>query len=346
MANIEALNFAKQIVAHLDSQEVKKGDGYLDKPIWSQFIADKGGKDINNSISYQNAERSIAKYLTEQANKLHTTASKLAAEWLKFRFVPKTVSANTTSKETPENAAPVRNEKELTKVYELQAEKFTPAKAFQIKNSEDISESDMSLHQRAEAIAEAWAEPYHVSNKNGEFTKFVEKLYKLAKKLNITKTNGGSWDKSKYPTIEDQIVDELMAIFAGESSFDPRSKNGKYRGIFQLDQMSLNALKMSNKVGRISAFANLSRIQQLEYFAAHIELGKTYSQLGDKALSPAEAWRLVQYPAYGKPEKLKSKSQQKAAADTLVSKKRAITKIQQRRNEIEFSETQDEKNRT
>ncbi len=310
----------------LDESDGKK-DNKISASVWNQFAKICGGNAVKESINNNDAIRSIGIYL-ERAT---ADTKKKIAQFLGLNNQNNNqnqgVNRNRNRSLMPDNTIPNDEPGRVAKL----GRNEVVAPAVPVHN---VSQSS-GTKKNAKAIADAWAETFGISNKNGEFTKFVERLYDIAKQLNITKTNSGSWDKTTYPTKEDQIVDELMAVFAGESSFNPKAKNGGYRGIFQLDQMSLDSLNMSNKVKSIDQFANLSRIQQLDYFVAHINLGRSYSKMGNQPISSAEAWRLVKFPAYGNPSILKEPSKSKAIK-TLAQKQNAIKTIQGRRNEIRF----------
>lgn len=159
-------------------------------------------------------------------------------------------------------------------------------------------------------IADSWADKWGISNTNGEFTRFVRKVYDIAQELNITKLNGKR--DSRFPNKEDQIVDEILAIFAGESSFNPKAVNSNlYYGIFQFSEISMKDCAQQNKLKEkglkrlsMAEFRKLPRIKQLDYFVAHINLAKMYSRIGNKPISAAQAWAMVKGPFNG--QKLKA----------------------------------------
>ncbi len=183
-------------------------------------------------------------------------------------------------------------------------------------------------------IADSWAKTYNISNKNGEFTAFVEKLYKVAAKLNLTQTNSGNWDKSKYPTKQDQVIDEMLAAFANESQFNPgaRSKSGTYHGIFQFSDVAMNDMvEKGTKLKKVtmSQFEKLSRLEQLDYMLEYTLLCKnTYSKLGNSPISPKQAYEMWEYPSLGNPanvvqtkkRKISGAAQIKLREDTIKTK--------------------------
>ena len=71
---------AYQIAAKLDAQD--GADGQISKSIWDGFVADKGGKTIDESIDLKSAMNSITTYLVRQAKSAGQTVDTLAKDWL------------------------------------------------------------------------------------------------------------------------------------------------------------------------------------------------------------------------------------------------------------------------
>ena len=281
-----------------------KGETFIRKSIWNEFADICGGKHINEQITKDDAMRSIKTYIQRAT----ADTKKKIAQFLGLNNQNnnQSVSADKRTDRSlmPDNTIP---NDEPARVATVGKSNIPPAAP--LSNVSNTPQSSTSQTKRAKAIADSWAETFKISNRNGEFTKFVERLYEIAKELNITKTTSGTWDKSKYPTIEDQIVDELMAIFAGESRFRTKT-SGIYHGIFQLandpnimaDADTTKYLKEANlKYTNIKAFDNLSRLQQLEYLVPYLKTGIKRSNLKGQSISPAQVWSMIKYPSLGKP---------------------------------------------
>ena len=176
----------------------------------------------------------------------------------------------------------------------------------------EIVKRQQQHNKTVEIIANSWAKTFGITNKT-EFNQFIEKLYDVAKELNITTTNH-PYNPKKYPTIEDQIVDEMCGIFAQESKFSPKSvsPDAKYYGLFQFAQISLNDLnkQIQNKVlnvkklnlkplKNIQDFTKLSRLEQLDYMIAHIKNCKQYSGILNKSVSPKQVYAMLVDPWAG-----------------------------------------------
>ena len=72
---------AYQIAVKLDAQD-GTADGQISKSIWDGFVADKGGRQIEESISLKEAINFIATNLVRQAKTAGKTVDELAKEWL------------------------------------------------------------------------------------------------------------------------------------------------------------------------------------------------------------------------------------------------------------------------
>ena len=146
---------------------------------------------------------------------------------------------------------------------------------------------------------------------------FYEKLYDVIETLNVTIPES-AWDKENYSSLKEQIMDEVIAIFAGKSQLNPKSKNSIYNGIFQLATPGLKeakswAQKNPNVSGMenisndmtITKFRNSSGTLQLDYLVAYIGKCKEYSKIGaDESITPGQLWAMIKYPFKGKNSKL------------------------------------------
>ena len=69
------------LAQNLDAKD-GKCDGKISANIWNEFVADKGGKTIKNSITLENANRSISTYLAKNSQSTGKSKDDLGIEWL------------------------------------------------------------------------------------------------------------------------------------------------------------------------------------------------------------------------------------------------------------------------
>lgn len=178
---------------------------------------------------------------------------------------------------------------------------------------------------------------------------FYDKLYDLIKKLNCT-IKDKDFKPEEYSSKEEQTMDEVIAIFAGEAQLDPKStkiaytKDSKtgakkqitYYGLFQLAEDGLTDvknlatapadsalskrvtnegikkedLKNINKELKISEFVKLSGTQQLDYLLGYMTNSKCYSKLAGKSITPEQFWTMVKLPFQGQNTKEVAKKDQ------------------------------------
>ena len=149
---------------------------------------------------------------------------------------------------------------------------------------------------------ERWSKVYKDTNLD---KKFYDKLYDIIDKLHCT-IKDEDFKKEKYHSKKEQVMDEVIAIFARESSLNSRTINGCYNGIFQLDSMSLKTIQSTsdtykieniNKKISIENFRNLSGEEQLDYLVGHIAYAlKTGEFSKEKSMPPAELWAMIKLP--------------------------------------------------
>ncbi len=178
------------------------------------------------------------------------------------------------------------------------------------KTAKTASTKYVPSEKTVKAIADSWAAKWKISNKNGEFTKFVRKLYDVASALNVTKLNGER--DNRFPHKEDQIVDEIMGIFANESQFNTKStsKDNLFHGIFQFSAVGMQECedkeylkKAGLKKLSMTEFKQLSGTRQLDYMVEYVKICKKYySKIGDnEAIAPKQLYAMINYPKAGKP---------------------------------------------
>ena len=226
---------------------------------------------------------------------------------------------------------------------EIEAAPAVSTRVETIKTAETSStKSEPLTHAEcAKKVADSWAKTYGVSNKNGEFTAFVEKVYKVAKELNLSVPNEKR--DGKYPTLEDQVVDELMGAFANESKFkaNARSKDGLYHGIFQFSNIMMKELSQKGcKLKKVSMqeFEKLPRTKQLDYMLESVKICKKYySKLGNQPISAKQIYAMWKFPAAGNPNaKIKYGKKVHIGAQVQQEKCDTIKAKQRERGEISF----------
>lgn len=220
-------------------------------------------------------------------------------------------------------------------------------------NSDEISISlnpDINLHditvKRAE-ICEKMQEKWCKTFKNAPLKEdFFLKLYDLMKTLNV-KISEKDFDKNHYSSPEEQAMDELIAMFAGEARLNPRTigtVKGKptFYGLFQLSQDGLNAAKkwaknhpnaagMSNinQNMTLQKFRQLSGEKQLDYLVAYIGSSRDASNIPEnESLSPAKLWSMVKLPNLNENNSQKKERRER----TIIQKQDSIARIFNRNN--------------
>lgn len=84
MAEIDKTNLrsmARAIALELDKKDSCGKDGKIEASIWNKFVEDKGGKQIRESITLENAIKSITTYLAKNATKTGEAFGDLADKW-------------------------------------------------------------------------------------------------------------------------------------------------------------------------------------------------------------------------------------------------------------------------
>lgn len=217
--------------------------------------------------------------------------------------------------------------------------------------SSDEKTKELTLEEKHKIIvnelANKWSKTYNISNQNGKFSEFVEAVYDAAKELNITQVNS-KWNHKEYPTEADQIVDEILGIFAQESRFDPKAVcKRKYYGIFQFAEISMKELKLKGsklKILTMDEFIKLDRITQLKYMTEYIKICKKYySKLGNQPISAKQLYAMIQFPSLGNPyNKIKFGDKIRFAKNVQSEKEDSINNKRQERDKnagkLDFTE--------
>ncbi len=177
-----------------------------------------------------------------------------------------------------------------------------------------VEEAQLEKAEVCKKMYEKWSAKFSKSPLKQDF---YEKLYDVIETLNV-KIPESEWDRENYSSPKEQAMDEVIAIFAGESQLNPRCKNGIYNGLFQLANPGLTEAKRWSKDNpdvpgmknisdnmTITKFRNSSGELQLDYLVAYIGKCKEYSKIGkDESITPGQLWAMIKYPFKGKNNKL------------------------------------------
>ena len=179
------------------------------------------------------------------------------------------------------------------------------------KKEIDVQEPQMQMHEFSTKLGKKWRKIFVNSTLTDTF---FQKLCDVMTTLKI-KVPDSEWNKAKYSSPEEQALDEVIAIFAGEARLNPRTVGkvkGKsmFYGLFQISQQGLTSAKhwakehpeipgMKNikQNMTLSAFRNLKGEEQLDYLVAYIGASRDASNISqDEELSPAKLWSMIKLP--------------------------------------------------
>ena len=82
---------AYKIAENLDKQD-GTADGKISASVWNEFVKDKGGKEVQEFISIEDAMKSITTYAIRGAKAAKTTANELGDKW--FKATPESGNAD------------------------------------------------------------------------------------------------------------------------------------------------------------------------------------------------------------------------------------------------------------
>lgn len=234
-----------------------------------------------------------------------------------------------------------KRENEVAQPVSTRVETIETAETVKTAETSSTKSEPLTHAECVKKVADSWAKTYGVQNQNGEFTEFVKKLYEIAKELNLSVPN--EIRDAKYPTLEDQVVDELMGAFANESQFKAhaRSQDGLYHGIFQFSDIMMKELSQKGcKLKKVSMqeFEKLPRIKQLDYMLESVKICKKYySKLGNQPISAKQIYAMWKFPAAGNPNaKIKYGKKVHIGAQVQHEKCDTIKAKQRERGEISF----------
>lgn len=289
---------AKEIANRVDNNNVKDGR-IADKEI-SIFLneCERSGIDVEEESWYSKCADVFEKHMQSLQDKIS-------------KFVP-----------PKQQHVEVPDAMYVEPTPEVKAMKVEDAKRAKIKNIKPAPTKE----EICKGMYEKWKSKFKSSPLG---LSFYEKLYDVIKTLNIsssselrnlrTKNEKQKEEKiaNKYQSVEERTMDEVIAVLAGESRLNPRSK-GRFNGLFQLDQKSLNDLKrwaknhpeipeakkiQSNMT--IAKFRTLSGAKQLDYLIAFIIKSKNASDIEqDEKITPEQLWAMIKLPSKGQNENL------------------------------------------
>ena len=274
---------ARDIAIKIDNKFVK--DNKLSGAELSVFLADckQNGIEVENEPWYAKCGAEIDKQLTK----------------LKGYILPR------------QQEVAARDATRVADSPEVRLMKQEEAREAKLRKQED---SVLTKEEICSKMFKKWGSKF----KNSPLTEsFYLKLYDVIETLNV-EIPKSDWDRENYSSPKEQAMDEVIAIFAGESKLNPRSKNGIYNGLFQLANAGLTEAKrwakknpdvqgmknISNSM-TITKFRNSSGELQLDYLVAYIGKCKEYSKIGkDEKITPGQLWAMIKYPFKGKNNKL------------------------------------------
>lgn len=298
-------NFAQKIARTMDN--IDGSDNRIESETWkTHAVAKMGAKDnVQRFISIYTASRSIEYYINRESRNTGETVSNIGTKWygdlVSFTETPDAVKVDNSK-----NTIAANNEK---------AEKRDIIKTAQ-------------KEQIVSKMHEKWSAKYKNSNLGKQF---YAKLYEVIKQINC-EIDDKDFDPKHYSSKEEQTMDEVIAVIAGESSLNSKARYYIYRGIFQLDSDSLKTVKAIAKDKKLpgvdqkitlSGFANLSGEKQLDYLVAHVAYGRMRSGISEKEkISPQQLWAMIKKPKYG--QKHSDLTQEKSKAINKIFNKNKI----------------------
>ncbi len=202
----------------------------------------------------------------------------------------------------------------------------------------ESNKSELDKTVLCEKMQQKWCSVFKNSPLKAEF---FAKLLDVMETLNV-KIDEADWDKEKYSSPEEQTMDEVIAIFAGEACLNPKTI-GKVKGVstfyglFQLSKQGLGTVKQWAKEHpevagmknikqnmTLQAFRSLKGEQQLDYLIAYIGASRDASNIDEnEVLTPAKLWSMIKLPNLDE-----NKPDKKARRDrTIMQKQDSIRNI-------------------
>jgi len=337
IANIKRL--AADLAAKLD--KVDGEDGKITADTWKKCpVVNWGAKDnVNNNISIFSARKSIEHYIKKELKNPEMSLEDIEELWqgdvldlTKQKEEPEKPESTQRTEIIP-NSVVQKISQEISRGIEQKRDAIVVdnRNAEMIASVGKAEKHNISIPQTQKTIIvngmyEKWSKKFN----NSPLTKeFYSKLYDVIKTLNCS-VSDIDYDKSVYKSKTEQTMDQVIAILAGESKLNPKAKDGKYHGLFQLKTPGLidikryavkhpevPGMKNINQNANIKDFWNMPGEAQLDYLVAHINNAKIYSKIkSNEKITPAQMWAMIKFPFEGK-----------ASSDTTAQKANAIKAV-------------------
>jgi hypothetical protein len=296
--NAIARQQAARIALKLDQSDGQ--DHFISKDTWKYAMEKYGAKKINIRISVFNAEKSIAVYIKRELEKNGGDARTIGEKWYN-ELVEFTEKGSNSHKNIP-----------IEQVQKKPPQRTLAPKAADLKadSGKNIKSQPAKVKPAEKEVIvakmyEKWSSNFKNSNLD---INFYNKLYDFIKLVHC-EIDDEAFDSKNYSSKEEQTMDEVIAVLAGESSLNSKAKYYIYRGIFQLDAASLTTVKKMgekydlpgiNQDINLAQFANLSGEKQLDYLIGHLTYAKIRSGiLSTERITPQQLWAMIKLPNRG-----------------------------------------------
>lgn len=313
---------AKQLAEQLDKLDGKT-DGAISASVWKDnAVKNWGAKDnVKVSISLFGAIKSIEKYMKAEAAKAGKSTDDIGEKWYSELVSISKIAGEQPVTKPADNIQDKKtelivSEQPIYKPLAENADALNVDKTNIKTESSFVQKKDITAHLNLdpdkEKIVSSMYEKWSAKFKNSKLGKdFYSKVYDVMKVLNCS-VKDVDFNSEVYSSKKEQIMDELIAIFACEAQLNPAARNGIYRGLFQLATGGLTDLKkwaskhqdvpgMKNiKNININQFARLSGVEQMDYLVAYIGKAKEYSKIpAEQSVTPGQVWAMIKYPFKG-----------------------------------------------
>lgn len=257
----------------------------------------KAGKDgVLNSQEWDNFIKNVEENIPKVLNKIKMFRTSLISKIIKDNYI----------KEQNRNLIPDKK---------LGVQDATRVNKQDVQVNVVSADVKKDVHPlKAEIVSKMsnrWKNAFPKSNV-GE--KFYSKLYDTLKTLNCS-ISDKEFNSEKYSCKEEQAMDEVCAIFAGEAQLKTTTigyvgKKATFYGLFQLSSDGLKSTKawaakhpevsgMSNIKSNLTLdqFRRLSAETQLDYLVAYIGASKDASKIDkNETISPSKLWSMIKLP--------------------------------------------------
>jgi hypothetical protein len=283
MANINDL--ASKIVSRMNQLDSNPNDNYIDAKIWKDYAVQMyGAKDnVTIKISVFNATASIKKYLDRESKATGESVDKIATKWY-------------------DDLVDIKSNPQISNQQNINQSAANTVSSSKIKG-DTVTKKEYLVNK----MHNKWSSAFRQSPLGKDF---YSRLYDVIKEMHCS-VRDCDFNRKNYSSKEEQTMDEVIAVLAGESSLNPKSSgaDGKYRGLFQLDRPSLQTVKDAaidykipgiNQKISLNGFAKLPGVKQLDYLKCHIANARRKSGLSQtETITPGQLWAMIKKPKYG-----------------------------------------------